>query len=493
MRTGIKKVLLINPPETTQTGFTCPPIGLLYLAGTLREKGIDVQLIDGCIKGWSAIRDRIKTYMPNFVGITCLTPMRKKALAIARMVKDVDKNATVVFGGVHPTIMYQQLLVHYDAVDIVVRGEGEISFLQIAQGIDLDKIDGIAYRDGAKVIKNTDRHYVENLDKLSFPAWDLIADTLYEYPSTAPFRYYRGIDLYDGPRISVIYSRGCIAHCDFCSSWWIWKGWRHRSAKNMVDELEWLYESFKIRHFWFADDTLTVDKQATLDLCDEIVKRRLHIAFFATTRPDCVDLEILEKLKQAGCYEISYGIETASPKLLSRMKKENDVRISERAIALTKQAGLRVCALLIVGSVGETKETIDETVGFLQKTNPEGIGTVGGLWILPGTGLYRYAKNRRIIDDSFWLSDEPYMIYTQEHSLRQLRFFTHTLKKRKKLSEMTIRHRVIYTLHTYMEELTQKGLDILNRYPIIKSVLKRFYQAIRHNVYRSIRFQKGSS
>ena len=482
----MQRVLLINPPETMQTGFTCPPVGLLYLAGTLRDKGIDVQLIDGCIQGWSGVRERIRTYMPDLVGITCLTPMRKKALAVAGMAKDISKNATVVFGGAHPTIMYQQLLEHYDDVDIVVRGEGEISFLEIAQGIELDKIDGIAYRDANKVVKNAHRHYVEDLDELSFPAWDLIADTLWKYPSTAPLRNYKGIDLYNGPRVSVIYSRGCIGHCDFCSSWWIWKGWRHRSAKNMVDELEWLYESFKIQHFWFADDILTVDRQATLDLCGEIVKRRLHIAFFATTRPDCVDLEILEKLKEAGCYEISYGIESASPRLLSRMKKNSSVHAAETAIALTKRAGLRACALLIVGNVGETEETIDETIDFLQKTNPDGIGTVGGLWILPGTGLYRYAKKIGIIDDSFWLSDEPYMIYTQEHSLRRLCFFAYALKERKKLSEMTVRYRVSYTLHAYREELAQKVLGVLDKHPMIKSVLKSFYLAISYNCHRII-------
>lgn len=489
----MNKVLLINPPETMQTGFTCPPLGLLCLAGTLRDNGFDIRIIDGCIQGWSNVEEEMRKFFPDIVGITCLTPGRKNALNVARMAKTINQNCVVVLGGAHPTIMYRQLLGHYKDVDIVVRGEGEITFLEIVREVDLEKIDGIVYRDGDRIIKNSDRKYVKNLDELSFPAWDMIADTLWKYPSTTSgLKNYRGIDLYVGPRVSVTYSRGCTGRCDFCSTWWIWKGWRHRSAKNMVDELEWLYESFRIRHFCFADDALTVDKQATIDLCDEIVNRHLNIAFLATTRTDCVDMQILEKLKQAGCYEITYGIETASPRLLSRMKKDNDVQTSEIAITSTKQTGLRAGCLLIVGNVGETEETIDETIDFLRKTNPDSIGTVGGLWILPGTGLYQYAKKIGIIDDDFWLSDEPYMIYTHEHSLRKLRFFTHALRRQKKISEMSIKYRIIYILHSYILKLKEKLLSALDKYPAIKSVLKRCYFAVSYRFFKVTRFENKS-
>ncbi|MBC8551856.1 MAG: cobalamin B12-binding domain-containing protein [Candidatus Brocadiales bacterium] len=488
-----KKVLLINPPGLKQTGFFCPPLGLLYLAGTLKDKGIDVKLIDGCISGWSGVGDKIRSYSPDIVGIPCHTSARKKSLAVAKMVKDINRNTIVVMGGAHPTIMYQQLLEHYDDVDIVVRGEGEIALLEIAQGIDLDKIDGIVYRDGANVIKNSERQYVDNLDMLPFPAWDIIADTLWEYPTVFPkeFKNYNGVDLSHGPRVSVIYSRGCKGHCDFCSSWWIWKKWRYRSAKNMVDELEWLYESFKIRHFCFADDALTMDRQAIIDLCDEIVKRNLNIAFSATTRSDCVDLEILEKLKQAGCYEVAYGIETVSPKLLSRMNKENNIHNAETAIVLTKRAGLKPGALLIVGNVGETEETIDETIDFLEKFDVGSIGVVGGLWIFPGTGLYRHAKKLGIIDDNFWLGNEPYMVYTHEHSLRRLRFFTHAIRNRKKLSEMTFKYRLIYVLRTYIGGFEQKALSIISKYPVIDRVVSGLYPAVRRNVSRIVRSLEG--
>jgi radical SAM superfamily enzyme YgiQ (UPF0313 family) len=172
------------------------------------------------------------------------------------------------------------------------------------------------------------------------------------------------------------------------------------------------------------------------------------------------------------------------------MKKENDVQTSEKAIALTKCAGLIPCVLFIVGNVGETEETIDETIEFLQRTDTDSVGTVGGLWIFPGTGLYQYTKKLGIIDDCFWLGDEPYMVYTHEHSLKKLRFFTHAIKKQKKISEMSFRYRAGYTLYTYIEEYKQKVSIVLNKYPKIKSILKSFYPAIKHNVYRITRSEE---
>ena len=255
------------------------------------------------------------------------------------------------------------------------------------------------------------------LDTISFPAWHLV--DLKRYPARGDI-IFRGIDLRTEPRISVIFSRGCKGHCDFCSTWWIWKGWRHRSATNMVDEIELLYRDFNIKHFCFADDAMTVDRQATIDLCDEIMARNLHIAFHVTTRTDCVDELVLEKLKSAGCYQIAFGVETGSPLLLEKMRKENDIETAVRAIHLSKKVGIPATALMIVGNVGEQVETINQTISFLQRARPNDLGCVGGLWILPGTKLYQDCKRIGYIDDDFWLGDEPYKIYTLEWSLDDL-------------------------------------------------------------------------
>jgi len=415
------RILLVNPPETEQLGFTNPPLGLLYLAGMLLEHGFDVRLVDGCMEGKEAVRKSIADFHPVIVGITCLTPGRKKALEIADMVKAACPSAKVVLGGVHATIMHKQIMEHYPSVDCIVLGEGEHTLLELARGKTPAEIDGLVYRDGSGVVQLVrQRKPVENLDTLPFPAWNLIDVRKYPPHNDSRMRIVNGVNLDKEPRISVIFSRGCKGHCHFCSTWWIWRGWRRRSPRNMADEIEMLYDKFGVRHFCFADDALTYDRDATIDLLDEIISRGLKIAFQATTRTDCVDEVVLAKMKTAGCYSIAYGIETASPTLLDKMGKDNDVESSERAIRLTNKAGISSVALMIIGNVGETDDTINESIDFLKRAKPDVVACAGSLWVLPGTVLYQRCMQSGFIDDDFWLTDEPYKVYTQEHSLEKL-------------------------------------------------------------------------
>lgn len=416
----MKKVLLVNPPDTHQDGFTCPPLGLLYIAGTLLTHGFQVQVIDGCLEGGDSVVRALSEYRPDIVGITCLTPGRKRALWVAQHSKQICPEAMVVMGGAHPTIMYRQILEHYPYVDCIILGEGETTFLELARGNASGNIKGLAFREGGAITRNAPRPNIENLDELPFPAWHLL--DLKHYSGWGYGRC-NGVDLLRETRVSVVFSRGCKGHCDFCSSWWVWRGWRHRSATNMVDEIELLYRDHGIRHFCFADDALTVDRQATIEMCDEILRRGLVIAFHATTRTDCVDREVLEKLKAAGCYKVAFGVETGSPQLLERMNKENDVQVSAKAIGLCREIGLPVTALIIIGSRGETEQTVRETRDFLRKTRPDEVGCAGGLWILPGTTVYQQCKQEGYIDDNFWLGDEPYKVFTLEHSPRELARF----------------------------------------------------------------------
>ena len=416
----MKKILLINPHETKQSGFTNPPLGLLYIAGMLIKYGFDVKIVDGCLDGIKAILQAINEFQPEMIGITCLTPGRKKALEIAQLAKRCNHSTITVMGGVHPTIMYRQILKNYPHVDYLVLGEGEYTFLELALGKAPSTISGLAYCEKGEIIKTSPRKYVENLDELPFPAWHLI--NLRKYPTIGKGKV-KGIQLDKEPRISVIFSRGCKGHCNFCSTWWIWRKWRCRSAKNMADELELLYTSYGIKHFCFADDAMTINRDATVELCTEIINRKLNIAFHVTTRSDCVDKEMLIMLKAAGCYQIAFGIETGSPLLLKKMNKENDIQTAQNAIALAKKVGISVTALMIIGNIGETSETVNDTVKFLKKAKPDIIASTGELWIFPGTKVYETCKRKSFINDDFWLTDEPYKVYTLEHSLAELSDF----------------------------------------------------------------------
>lgn len=422
------RVLLINPPEAEQITFNNPPLALLYLAGTLKKHGIRVKVIDGFFCGWGGVKKEIKTFKPTIVGVPCLTPFRHKSYRVAKIVKKIDPKILTVFGGVHSTIMHKQLIKNYPFIDIVVRGEGERVLLKIAQDKDLKRIKGITYRKEGETIINSPQEYVKNLDTIPFPAWEMI--DLKKYPPLPLGEgVFDGIDIRKEPRVSVVFSRGCPGKCTFCSTWWIWRGWRCRSGKNMANEIELLHKKYGIKHFCFADDCMTADEEKTIDLCDEIIKRKLKIVFVITTRTDVVSLKMLRKLKRAGCYAIHYGIESVSPKILERMNKINEVENAYKAVELTKRADIKASALMITGSVGDTIATINQSIRFLQKTKPDFISTAGGLWVFPGTKVYHYLKKKGRIDDSFWLTKKPMGTYKESFSGLQLRYFRMSVER----------------------------------------------------------------
>jgi len=429
----ITRVLLVNPDSAAQEGYSNPPLGLAYLAGTLERHGIQVRIVDGFLVGRIGIEQAVREFDPGLVGITCYTPGRTSVIDIAKWVKTYRRDMITVLGGPHATIMWKQIMINYQQVDMCVLGEGEQTLLEIVLGTPYAQITGVVWRNDDVVTKNLPRKYIENLDFIPFPAWHLLP--LHQYPNRGS-GVHNGIDLSIEPRISVVFSRGCSASCSFCSTWWIWRGHRCRSAANMADELELLNQQHGFRHIIFADDAFSADMLAAKTLCQEIITRRIKIAWLATTRVDAVDHELLQLMRESGCYEISYGVESGSQRILDLMGKKATVQQAKEAIIATKETGIRATVLLIVGNEGETSESVNETVDFLNDTDPDNIGSVGGLWIFPGTALYTRAKREKLIDDSFWLTDEPIKVYLAEHSEKDLRKYLFAIQSRKKIGSV---------------------------------------------------------
>jgi len=431
----MKRILLVNPPESGMGEHSSAPLGLLYIAGVLQKHDIPVKIVDGFLEGWKGIEDTVKDYRPDIIGITCHTYARTRALRIAKSAKKILPEVTVVVGGAHPTVMAKQLLENYPFIDIAAIGEADRVLREVCEKKDYSRIPGIAYRENGRVVINSRSDVIADLDSLPLPAWDLL--DLRRYPPDGQ-GVYRGIDLAKEPRISVIFSRGCVGDCNFCSNRLMWKRWRHRSPKNMLGELELLNKTFGIKHFHFNDDCFSVNKKATVELCRAIVDRRLNIAFDIVTRTDCVDAEILQALKDAGCYRICFGVETASPRLLKIMGKPINVKEQEEAIKLTNTFGIKTLVLLIAGCVGETQETINETVDFINRVQPSAVGIANGLMIFPGTRIYEIAKKNGVIGDDFWLTDYAWKMYTFENSPLWLDIFSRALETRRRLSRFRL-------------------------------------------------------
>jgi len=402
------KTLLINPDNTefVGTGNTTPPLGLLYLVAELESKNLPVEMIDGCITGHKGIMRKIEEWKPDIVGVPMLSPCRHAAIDLIEDVHKKYPHIKIVAGNAHATSLPEQVMDNYP-VDAVCCGEGEQWLSHYA-----DTGDSVPGQ-------------YEDLDDINFPSWGSVNLRHYEWKS-------KNVKI--GHSVSVVFSRGCAFTCNFCSTWHIWKtpakstkfkNYRVRSARNMVEELIWLRTKHDIRRFTFVDDAMTIDRDATLDLCGEIClhKELDDIKWLATTRVDCVDPYMLMLMKAAGCYKISYGVESAAPDIVKSIHKgvepEEYAALCEEKINMTQDAGIDANVLMMVGNPDESDESIRLSKEFLKKVKPKTVGCTGSVWLLPMTALFQKAKREGIIDDDFWLTKTPMMSWP--HKPRQLR------------------------------------------------------------------------
>ncbi|MDD5428146.1 MAG: radical SAM protein [Candidatus Omnitrophica bacterium] len=467
-----ERVLLVNPPESGRGSASTPPVGLLYCAGVLQKQNIPVGVIDGFIDGWHGIVEKAVKFKPTLIGITCPTYARSKSLEAARLIKKEVPGAKIIFGGPHATIMGEQLLKHYPFIDMVAIGESDFLIPDICNGVAPEDIPGVGFRRSDKIVLTGKRLNIEDLDTIPFPAWNLISPRKY---STDDRGIYNGVDLDAEPCGFLIFSRGCIGNCNFCSNKLTWNRWRCRSPKNMADEIELINKEYGIRHFHFNDDCFSTDSKAVIALCDEIVRRGLKIYFDIVTRADCVDEALIKSLKMAGCYKINFGIETASSSLLKIMGKSIDTERPMKAIRLTLSSGVQAGVFIIAGCLGETWKTVNETIDFLSSINGARISVSPGMMVFPGTRLYEHAKKKNFINEDFWLTDYNWKIYTAENSRLQLNIYAEALRKKKKLS----RHFMVNALryHRFLAKEAEYSVKaLLAKCGIKKSIKKNKYK-----------------
>lgn len=400
------KVLLIYPPEThmiktnvptfveQEKGFY-PPLGLLYVAAYAKEHTdhqigvLDTHLEQMDFKG---LEEEVKKRKPDVVGIQTMTFTLIDVIETARAVKRAGKDIHINLGGPHVNI-YPEESIQIPEVDSLTLGEGEVVFTDLisalAAGDDLGKISGLVFKKDGEIVDTGTRDFIEDLDALPFPAREL---TLYQ-------KYY-SILAKRSPITTMISSRGCPYRCLFCDRPHLGKKFRSRSAKNVVDEME---ECVKIgiSELFFYDDTFTFDRQRTLDICEEILKRGLEIGWDVRTRIDRVDEKMLEMLKKAGCERIHYGVEAGTSEILKVLRK--DIKL-DRAIEIfkkTRQIGITTLAYFMIGSPTETREQILETFEFAKRLNPDYLH-LSVTTPFPATALYRLGLEQGVLKEDYW-------------------------------------------------------------------------------------------
>lgn len=408
------RILLIYPQYSHSSQFDsrAPSMSLYYLASKLEQQGHEVVIYDASLgpivktgkvfrygDSDNQVRDFLSTGKFDIVGITCSFNARWKFVSkIAQQVKLLSANTSVVVGGLFPTYEWEYCLNSCDAVDFVMLGEAELSFVDVinnlASGYDINdsckSIGGVAWKVKDKLFCNPKVEFNNNLDELPFPAWHL-AD-LDKY-----FQVQKNIFELPAPCLPVLSSRGCPNHCTFCNMY-ITHGrrWRSRSAENVLDEIEYLITQFGIRNLYFIDDNFSANLKRAKCICSGIIERQLKIKynFHNGLSINAVDNELVRLMKKSGCTSVCLAIESGSERIRNDIYKKN--LKTEKIVQVFNwyhKAKIPAIGYFMVGAPGETREDFEESRKLMAKL-PMSLATVGIYTPYPGTQLYDECKEK---------------------------------------------------------------------------------------------------
>ncbi|HLN88987.1 MAG TPA: radical SAM protein [Candidatus Binatia bacterium] len=380
------KVTLVNPPypPNVHSHPAFIPLGLAYLGAVAEKAGHQITIIDCQADKLTdeTFHERIAHTPSEVIGVTATTLLYKSAMKLIAIAKQAQPQAVTMLGGSHGTFWDENALNEYPGLDIVVRREGEQTFIELLEKLEshssLSNVLGITYRDRDKIIRNADRPFIQDLDSLPFPAHHLLSLDNLKHNGKILF-----------PLIS---SRGCVFWCDFCSTVRMFgRGYRYRSPKNVVDEMQLIHDSCGIEQVTFYDDAFTVDRNRVLKICEELHTRKLRMTWDCGTRVDMVDRELMKTMHDAGCIAVWLGVESGSEAILGAMNKKIKLEQTRLAYKTAHDVGLMTIANVVLGFPGETEQTAQATIRFVKKLNPEDVGFYVAT-PYPGTPMYEEVK-----------------------------------------------------------------------------------------------------
>lgn len=307
-------MMLINPSWNTK--YPQFPLGLASLAAVLEKNDCQTEILDANALQLSECDVIKKAGNADIIGITAMTPIINSVIRLAKGIKENNPDATIILGGPHATIFSEKLLNNVQEIDIVVMGEGERTVVELYDALktskDIKSVRGIVYRDN-NIIKSTPlRPQIENLDSLPFLAYHLLPLNKYKLHPPHGREY---------PLMAMITSRGCPYDCIFCSKSIFGSNLRCQSPERMVSEIRYLKEHFKVKEIAFYDDIFILDKKRIMQFIKKLEEQNLDILWTCESRVNLVSKEILQKMKNAGCYMVAYGIESGNQTILNNLRK----------------------------------------------------------------------------------------------------------------------------------------------------------------------------
>jgi anaerobic magnesium-protoporphyrin IX monomethyl ester cyclase len=381
-------VCLIRPREEIfDYGNEIPPLNLAYLAGALKAAEIKVEILDQPTIRMTPrqLSDHLISAQPSMVGMSLFTPEFESAKKDLKLIRKTLPDALIVVGGPHASALPEQTLKELPEVDVIVIGEGEQTIVELAQKDDFRVVSGIAYLAEGNFVKTLQRPLLENLDELPRPAYDLLPMDKYVYAQ-------RG---WEGRRFTTMFSsRGCPFQCTFCAHAVFGRKMRLRSIKNVVDEIEHLVREWGVTAIAFTDDLFTLNEKRMFEFYHEIAERELLDKFIwsCNARVDNITTEMTDVMSLAGCRKVSLGVESGSPEVLKRIKKNITVEQVRKAFKLFHDAGIETLGFFMIGLPGETVEDYKMSVRLAKDINPDFI-SVTALTPLPGSEVYDTNKH----------------------------------------------------------------------------------------------------
>lgn len=394
-------------------------LGLAYLAAILDKEGHSVQIFNGETffkdiinqkekvvineddylknfnpdhKVYQEIMKAVQDYGPDVVGVSFMTANSASGYYLAKMLKSYNPELPLIAGGTHPTLLPEEPL-KKAPFDFVIRGEGEETIVDLINSIknkkDTSHVLGISYQKNGKIIHNPNRPFIQNLDKLPFPAFHLMRDAQK--------------NLYACTGITT--ARGCPFRCNYCASNLMWtRNVRFRTPANVVEEIKDRHNRLGIKSYSFNDDTFTLKSTFVEEICNRILKLPFKIKWHCDTRGDTINLKILKLMKKAGCNHVYLGLESGSPKIQKMIKKNIDNSKIKTAVKLARKAGIETTVYFMAGFPEETEEDLTQSVNAMKEIKPD-----HAIWSIltpyPGTEIWDMAQKRGLVSiDTDWAS-----------------------------------------------------------------------------------------
>lgn len=404
------RVLFIEPPKDiwfVMGEYLPPPFGVIQLAAYLERevKDAEIKVLDCNAQqvDWGGMEREIEAFNPDIVAssalATCNTYVVARTLETA---KKVNPKIITVAGGQHFTATAQESLEAFSEIDVIVRGEGEQTFTELAKRAgkkaSFPQIRGISFRHNGNIIHNPPRPLIESLDDLPYPGYHFVKDIVHRY-------HFAAMAGKDVPYALIEGSRGCPHQCTFCSQWRHWQGtWRVKSSKRIADEMEYCYQNYGSRFIWLTDDNFGFGKRAT-ELADELDKKEVGEDLMWFTQARCDDVirhrNVLPKLRRAGLRWVLLGVENPNQATLDTFRKNITSKDAYEAVRLLRENDIFAHAMLIIGDRKDTAKSIANLREFASDLDP-GFAIFAILTPFPGTELFEEAKRNGWIEDFNW-------------------------------------------------------------------------------------------